>query len=131
MALMENTPALLTGNTDIDHDHSEFIDLLNQADAAGNAEFPALFQALYEHTERHFERENQLMADSGYSGIADHKAEHQRVLGEFKQFKSRVDKGLVVFGRNFVKERLPQWLKLHITTMDLALVAHLNAKAGA
>jgi hemerythrin len=70
------------------------------------------------------------MAEFAYPGIADHKGEHQRVLGEFKQFKSRVDKGLIVFGRSFVKERLPQWLALHITTMDMALATHINNRSS-
>lgn len=126
MALLEKTAALTVANDAMDKDHEEFIDLLNALDIATNADFPALFEHLYGHTEQHFERENQLMTQSAYPGIADHKAEHQRVLGEFKQFKSRVDKGLIVFGRAFVKDRLPQWLALHVTTMDTALVNHLN-----
>jgi len=126
MALLEKTAALTVAYEPIDKDHEEFIDLLNALDTATNADFPALFQQLYEHTEQHFERENQLMTQSAYPGIADHKAEHQRILGEFKQFKSRVEKGLIVFGRAFVKDRLPQWLALHVTTMDTALVNHLN-----
>jgi hemerythrin-like metal-binding protein len=126
MALLEKSAALTVAYEAIDKDHDEFIDLLNALDNATNADFPVLFQQLYEHTEQHFERENQLMTQSAYPGIADHKAEHQRVLGEFKQFKSRVDKGLVVFGRSFVRDRLPQWLALHVTTMDTALATHLN-----
>ncbi|KJV07142.1 bacteriohemerythrin [Methylocucumis oryzae] len=126
MALLEKTAALSVAYTAIDEDHAEFINLLNALDMATNADFPALFQHLYEHTEQHFERENVLMTRSAYAGITDHKAEHQRVLGEFKQFKSRVDKGLISFGRAFIKDRLPQWLVLHVTTMDTALATHLN-----
>jgi len=126
MALLEKSAALTVAYEAIDKDHEEFIDLLNALDTATNADFPVLFQQLYEHTEQHFERENQLMTQYAYPGITDHKAEHQRVLGEFKQFKSRVDKGLIVFGRSFVRDRLPQWLALHVTTMDTALALHLN-----
>ncbi|MDD5275300.1 MAG: hemerythrin domain-containing protein [Methylovulum sp.] len=130
MALLEKTEALTVAYGPIDKDHEEFINLLNALDTANNGDFPALFQQLYEHTEQHFERENQLMAQYAYPGVADHKGEHQRVLGEFKQFKSRVDKGLIVFGRSFVKERLPQWFGLHVTMMDTALAAHINKQSG-
>lgn len=126
MPLLETTAIPTVGHDLIDGDHDEFINLLNKLDSAGNSEFPALFQQLYEQTGQHFERENQLMAESAYPGETEHKGEHQRVLGEFKQFKSRVDKGLVAFGRPFVKDRLPQWFGLHVTTMDSALAAHLN-----
>lgn len=129
MALIEKTGALTVAYDLIDNDHDEFISLLNKLDTADNANFPALFQQLYEQTEQHFERENQLMEQFSFPGETKHKGEHQRVLGEFKQFKSRVDKGLIAFGRSFVKDRLPQWFGLHVTTMDSALVAHINKQS--
>jgi hemerythrin len=126
MALIEKTGLLKVGYELIDNDHDEFISLLNQMDAAANADFPALFQQLYEHTEQHFDRENRLMKQFGFPAEIEHKGEHQRVLGEFKQFKTRVDKGMIAFGRSFVRDRLPQWFGLHVTTMDSALAAHIN-----
>ncbi|MDD5413010.1 MAG: hemerythrin domain-containing protein [Methylobacter sp.] len=131
MALIEKTDVLTVGYDQIDNDHDEFINLLNELDSAGNANFPVLFKQLYEQTEQHFERENQLMKQFSYPGETEHKGEHQRVLGEFKQFKSRVDKGLIAFGRSFVKDRLPQWFGLHVTTMDSALVTHINKQPEA
>lgn len=98
MALIEKTGVLTVGYELIDNDHDEFISLLNKLDSASNADFPSLFQQLYEHTEQHFERENKLMKQLAYPGEIEHKGEHQRVLGEFRQFKTRVDKGLIVFG---------------------------------
>lgn len=126
MALIEKNSLHKVGYDLIDNDHDEFISQLNQLDSASNADFPALFQQLYEHTEVHFDRENQLMKQFAFPGETEHKGEHQRVLGEFKQFKTRVDKGMIAFGRSFVRERLPEWFGLHVTTMDSALVAHIN-----
>jgi hemerythrin-like metal-binding protein len=126
MALIEASDLNRVGYQPIDDDHQAFISLLNQMDSASNADFPALFQQLYLHTEHHFERENQLMQQCGFPAETEHRGEHQRVLGEFKQFKSRVDKGLIAFGRSFVKERLPQWFQLHLATMDSALAAYLK-----
>lgn len=131
MALIEKTGVHTVGYDVIDNDHDEFISLLNQLDAVGNADFPALFQQLYEHTEQHFDRENQLMKQFAYPGEIEHKSEHLRVLGEFKQFKTRVDKGMIAFGRSFVRERLPQWFGLHVTTMDSALAAHIKLQPQA
>lgn len=128
MALIEKTDVLIVGYDLIDKDHDEFISLLNELNSATNANFPALFQQLYEQTEQHFERENRMMKQFSFPGETEHKSEHQRVLGEFKQFKTRVDKGLIAFGRSFIKDRLPQWFGLHVTTMDSALVAHINTQ---
>ena len=68
MALIEKTDKIIIGYDLIDNDHDEFIILLNQLDSASNADFPALFQQLYEHTEQHFDRENQLMTAICFSG---------------------------------------------------------------
>jgi hemerythrin-like metal-binding protein len=126
MALLEKNDTTTVGHDLIDNDHAEFISLLNELDTASNADFPDLFQQLYEHTEQHFDSENRLMAESGFPAESEHKGEHQRVLAEFKQFKTRIDKGLIAFGQAFVRERLPSWFKLHVATMDSALVAHIK-----
>lgn len=91
MALIEKNDIYTVGYDPIDSGLYEFIDLLNKLDADDNTGFPPLFRQLYEQTEQHFERENQLMKQSSYPGGS----EHQRVLAEFKQFKTRVDKGLI------------------------------------
>jgi len=127
MALIDSATVISVGNPNIDEDHQEFVSLLNQLDDSSNAEFPELFRQLFEHTEQHFAMENQLMAEYGFPAEVEHKGEHTRVLAEFKQFQSRVDKGLIAFGRSFVKERLPQWFSLHISTMDSALAVHIKA----
>lgn len=131
MALLEKTDALILDYEPIDNDHDEFIIMLNQLDSADNADFPALFQHLYEHTEQHFDRENQLMKQFAFPAETAHKGEHQRVLEEFTQFKTLIDKGLITFGRSFVKERLPQWFQLHALTMDKALVAYIKMQQQA
>ncbi|MGZ5000994.1 MAG: bacteriohemerythrin [Methylomonas sp.] len=131
MALIDSAAVKTVGNPAIDSDHQAFVELLNQLNVTSNADFPALFGALFEHTEQHFERENQLMQKYGFPAEAEHRGEHQRVLGEFKQFQSRVDKGMLAFGRSFVKERLPQWFQLHVMTMDSALAAHIGTEAKA
>ncbi|MCG8317363.1 MAG: hemerythrin family protein [Pseudomonadales bacterium] len=112
----------------IDSDHLAFLELVTQLIASSDAEFPRLFALLLEHTEEHFERENNLMDTYQYPAIGEHRGEHHRVLGEYRQFKTRVDRGLIPFGRAFIKDRLLPWFELHITTMDSALVAHIKAR---
>lgn len=128
MPLLEKTETACVGYVAIDQDHDDFISLLNRLDNAEYADFPTLFQQLYEHTERHFDMENQLMKQFAFPAETEHKGEHQRVLAEFKQFKTRKDKGMIAFGQAFVRERLPSWFKLHIATMDSALAAHIKSK---
>ncbi len=127
MALIDWDDSLYLLGLDImDDTHREFVNLVNAASAASDAEFPALFNELVVHTQQHFEREEQLMKDSGFPAYGEHRDDHQRVLGEMNQFKKRVDKGMPAFGRNYVRERMPEWFKLHAATMDSALAVHLN-----
>jgi hemerythrin len=130
MESIEKNIAMVLGHDAIDNDHAEFIALLLRSSAAANADFPALFQQLYERSEQHFERENQLMQQYAYPAETEHKGEHQRILSEFRQFRTRVDKGLITFGRSFVRERMPQWFELHVATMDSALAAHIKTASG-
>ncbi len=131
MTLIDKSSFAAIGHARIDADHEEFIALVNQLHTASNAEFPALFEQLQQHTTAHFERESQLMQQFAYPGAGEHNSEHQRVLHEFKQFKTQVDKGMLAFGRAFVRERLPQWFALHVSMMDTALVVFLNAQPKA
>lgn len=126
MTLIDEATIAATGNDQIDGDHAEFIQLVNQLDKTENAEFAKLFQVLHEHIVTHFERENQLMAQCGFPAESEHKGEHQRVLSEFKQFQSRVDKGQIAFGRAFVRERLPGWFAVHVATMDSVLASYIR-----
>ncbi|WP_031435085.1 bacteriohemerythrin [Methylomarinum vadi] len=129
MAILENNQAVKTGYEPIDTDHEEFIQLLSLLASADDDAFPDLFRQLQQHVEAHFERENQLMEQFAFPAIAEHRAEHARVLNEIKQFSQRVEKGLVAFGRAFVEESLPQWFELHAATMDRVLALHIKANS--
>ncbi len=112
------------GIEEMDATHAEFIDLLNQLDTAANSAFPALFTRLVEHTRTHFESEEARMLLCRFPAINEHTGEHHRVLGELNRIKKRVDRGLISFGRMYVREGLPQWFRLHAATMDSALAGH-------
>ncbi len=126
MTLIDEATISTTGNNQLDGDHAKFIQALNQLDKAEDPEFARLFRLLHEHVIAHFELENQLMAQCGFPAESEHKGGHQRVLSEFKQFQSRVDKGLIAFGRAFVRERLPGWFAVHVATMDSVLASYLR-----
>lgn len=127
MSIIEwNDASFLLGITSMDDTHREFISLLNELSSADNNDFADLFDQLIEHTRQHFHREEALMTEYNFPAYVEHKDEHQRVLGELDQFKKRVDKGLIAFGRNYIKDRIPEWFRLHAASMDSALAAHLK-----
>jgi len=119
-------PPVAVGFEVIDQDHEEFLTLVEKVQQADNSHFAAAFDTLLAHTQAHFELENSLMESSAYPAMGEHRGDHIRVLGEFEQFRKRVQRGLIPFGRSFVDERLLPWFNLHIATMDAALAAHLR-----
>jgi len=114
------------GMEGMDATHREFITQVAALIAAGNAEFPALFQALVNHTREHFTTEGQLMRASKYRGLPEHEAEHHRVLGELLQLNRSLKRGHLPLVRAYVKEGLPEWFDTHLAMMDSALAMHLN-----
>ncbi len=124
------TSTFLLEHGELDDMHFEFAQLVNAlADANGN-DFVKLFGQLYDHSQAHFTREKELMQASVYPSLVEHDSEHQRILGELKQYQRKVNKGAISFARAYVKDRLPEWFQLHLTTMDSALALHLNQKTA-
>jgi hemerythrin-like metal-binding protein len=114
------------GMDTMDATHREFIAQLAALIAAGNAEFPALFQALVNHTREHFIAEGTLMRESKYRGLPEHEGEHHRVLGELQQLNRSLKRGHLPLVRAYVKEGLPEWFDTHVAMMDAALAMHLK-----
>ncbi|MDD5058829.1 MAG: hemerythrin domain-containing protein [Sideroxydans sp.] len=114
------------GMNEMDTTHREFIAQVVALISASDAQFPALFQTLAEHTRAHFEAEGKLMRDSHYKGFSEHDSEHQRVLGELKLLSRTVQRGQFASVREYVQEGLPKWFDTHLAMMDSALVMHLK-----
>jgi hemerythrin-like metal-binding protein len=128
MAIIEwDDERFALGVEEMDRTHIEFIALINRMEDAEGVEFASLFDEMLEHTRAHFDHENRLMMEHGFPAISEHRGEHDRVLGEMTRFSKSIHKGLVAFGRSYIRDSLPQWFPLHAATMDSALAAHLKS----
>lgn len=114
------------GLDEMDATHREFIAQVAALIAAGNTEFPALFQALVNHTREHFMAEGRLMRESKYRGLPEHEGEHHRVLGELQQLNRSLKRGHLPLVRAYVKEGLMEWFDTHVAMTDAALAMHLK-----
>lgn len=127
MTLIENFEAhQQLGREDMDETHREFIDLLSHLLQAGDIDLCRLFPDFVDHIKRHFESESRLMVQVGFPATAEHEAEHLRVLGELDRFGKRLHYGRTAFLRAYLRDQLPSWFDLHLTTMDSALAHHLK-----
>lgn len=122
---------LAVGVAFIDHDHEDFVTLVNAAAAASDTDFPAAFRALAEHTRAHFAREEALMDETGFFAADVHKGEHRRALAEMEHFGQHLARGNLPFVRAYVAERLPDWFIQHRNTMDQATAAFARQKGAA
>lgn len=114
------------GDDAIDSTHLEFLELCLAASNAKGSEFAEKFQALFAHTSRHFADEETRMQASGYPAFGEHRANHQRILGDMERFWQRAAAGRAQMARAWLNDSLPAWFDLHAKTMDSALVIHLR-----
>ena len=124
----------------MNEDHRVEADLLNQvaeaidALAGGRGEKSqvlARYDALLEHTEEHFERENQAMQRAGFPPYPVHRGEHDHVLAEMRQVRDAFEKtGALPPLQKYVKQAVPSWFVAHIESMDAVTAGFVTARGG-
>lgn len=115
------------GDTEMDETHRAFLVLCQQTEIAKGEAFAQLFERLFQHTREHFAAEEMRMAATAFSSLQEHRADHQRILGEMDRFTQRVKAGRSSMARAWLSDSLSRWFDLHARTMDSALAAHLKA----
>jgi len=84
---------------------------------AGQEKISELLDELIEFTRMHFWSEEQIMAQTGYAGLAEHRAEHHRILADILQSAHRLQYGEGVELRPLLCNLHHGFLN-HIETMD-------------
>jgi hemerythrin-like metal-binding protein len=130
LAALHTAPAQLLHTSGVDATHQALAELIEDLLDADNAVFPGRFQAMLTLMRLHVAEEGGLMRASRYPGIAEHEGEHHRVLGELVQLNLSIKRGHIALARAYVKGGLAPWFDLHMATMDAALMAHLEHRAG-
>ena len=98
MTLLTWNHACAVGVRAMDDQHGILMDTMNELRQAvvrgrGREEISAIFDRLIEFTRMHFWSEEQLMEQSGFPGLADHRAEHHSMLAQMIQAAHRVQYG--------------------------------------
>ena len=119
----------------IDNDHKELVELVNslydQIEKSGNqAKIAAALAFLARYVREHFAREEALMADYGYPGLAPHLASHHKLAAKihaaqrvFNAEPERLDpQKLLLF--------LREWLVQHILREDMKYVPYLHGEVA-
>lgn len=117
--------ALALGLPFMDDTHEEFVDLLARCESAADAELPALWNELVEHTAEHFAREDAWMRDTGFASGNCHSVQHKVVLQVLREGDKFAQSGDLAPARQMIHE-LGIWFPHHAQSMDAALALHLR-----
>ena len=98
MTLLTWNHACTVGVRAMDDQHGILMDTMNELRLAivrgcGREQVSALLDRLIEFTRMHFWSEEQLMEQTGFSGLAEHRAEHHSILAQILQSAHRVQYG--------------------------------------
>lgn len=121
MSLYEWKPEYAIGNSEIDNQHKQLFNIINDVHTSiQNNEIKEsltfFFSELLHYTEYHFSSEESLMEISNYPEFEEHKVKHKKFIDninkEVEDSKNSISKGikLLVF--------LNKWLVEHIRTKD-------------
>lgn len=129
-------PSLVVGNAEIDAQHQELfrrLDALVESIRSGRSrdEVGNTLAFLREYARNHFAAEERLMAERGYPGLGDHRAEHETFAAELVALDAeRQRDGPTASLIIRVNTQLTGWLRSHIYRTDRALVTFLQQQPG-
>ena len=84
------------------------------------------WRALVDHTDDHFDREDQWMRNTRFSSSNCHSVQHKVVLQVMREGTASGETGDLGFVRQLARE-LVVWFPQHAQTMDAALALHLRS----
>jgi hemerythrin len=132
MTCVEWTQELETGIKEIDSQHRQFVNLINELDDAirtSNADgIKRVIEGVLNHTVTHFEFEEELMQKAGFSSLKAHQQSH-----EFFMRKVAVLRGNFNAGGNvstLLLGTLKGWLANHIKGEDRDYIDSVKKISG-
>lgn len=133
MPLMQWNPKLSVGIAQFDQEHQRLVGMVNDLFDAmqagkGKDALGRILDGLITYTQTHFAHEEQFMAQHGFPGLAEHKAEHVALAAQVAEVQKKYKAGntgtLSLEVLNFLKN----WLLKHIQGTDKNYGPFLNAK---
>ena len=120
------SPALGLDMPLMDDTHADCIALLAAVTQAPDATLLSQWALLIDHTQEHFDREDQWMLASGFAPDNCHSSQHSIILQVMREGGKRGLLGELDLVRQMAHE-LGLWLANHIQSMDAALALHLRS----
>jgi hemerythrin-like metal-binding protein len=127
MALIEWRKEFETGVADVDHEHRELVDLINQLNEkvrahAAPGDIQEFLGEVFARIAAHFALEESIMRKHRYDEYEDHKAEHERLLDDIRDI---MDAAEADYGEE-LSATVGEWFVNHFKSKD----ARLHRKLG-
>jgi hemerythrin-like metal-binding protein len=123
------TPDLLLDHPDLDRQHALVLVRLDQiADALDRPrdEIERVVSAFADELMSHLASEEALMEETLYPERGRHKSAHELFAADFLQMRDELrEKGPTPVVEEWIRTRIPEWLKFHIRVNDAPLAAYL------
>jgi hemerythrin len=116
-----------TGATNLDKLHRELFQAMSDTASASDENFGDYFSALVKKAERAFLTEEQWLEQMDCEMLKAHREQHADVLHALHNIHPKILEKDFDLGRKVVRELLPQWYLVHVSTMDAALAIAMQA----
>lgn len=106
-----------------DYEHAQLLDRINAiynrlARNPAESAVRETLSAIYAEIALHFAHEEKAMQARGYDQYADHKADHEALLGELRDIMTSLDSGLTYDYERALMGRLIAWFAEHFKAKD-------------
>jgi len=126
MVLIDWSQEFETGIAEVDHEHRELVDLINQLHAelsaeGGQAATSAFLGEVFARISAHFALEEANMRRFGYDEYDDHKRDHEHLLDELRDLMDASERGDFAGSAAALSEAVRRWFVEHFRTRDARL----------
>lgn len=125
MPLIDWQAAFSVGHDDLDQDHQNLVELINNLHEAWEAGedltiLHGIFGELLMYTDYHFQREERMLEEADYPRLAEQKAEHAALRKSVEEFRARhlADSTSPVLTME-IEDFLKTWMMEHILEEDM------------
>ena len=131
MTLIEWRTEFETGVTEVDHEHQELVQLINELHEQIGADAPRetvsdFLGEVFAKISAHFALEETVMRKHDYDEYADHKADHEKLLDDLRDIMDDFETGTDTDYKKALGAAVRDWFVNHFKTKD----ARLHKKLG-
>lgn len=130
MSLLQWREEFATGIEDVDYEHREMVDLINQlyislSDKSSDMGVMDFLGEINARISSHFALEEKIMRERNYDQYQDHKEDHERLLEEIRDIMDDYE-DKPHFDESAFASRLSRWFSEHFKTKDARFHKHLG-----